>query len=35
VLHQGDGALAFFSQAVAPQHAKLPVLEAQFSLSLS
>jgi hypothetical protein len=27
VLHQGDGALAFFSRAVAPQHAKLPAYE--------
>ena len=27
VLHQGDGALAFFSRPVAPQHAKLPAYE--------
>lgn len=27
VLHQGDGAVAFFSRAVAPQHAKLPAYE--------
>jgi len=27
VLHQGDGAIAFFSRAVAPQHAKLPAYE--------
>ena len=27
VLHQGDGAIAFFSRAVAPQHQKLPAYE--------
>ncbi|WVZ94190.1 hypothetical protein U9M48_040114 [Paspalum notatum var. saurae] len=27
VLHQGDGAIAFFSRPVAPQHAKLPAYE--------
>ena len=27
VLHQGDGAVAFFSRAVAPHHAKLPAYE--------
>lgn len=27
VLHQGDGAIAFFSRAVAPHHAKLPAYE--------
>ncbi|WVZ58542.1 LOW QUALITY PROTEIN: hypothetical protein U9M48_008808 [Paspalum notatum var. saurae] len=27
VLHQGDGAIAFFSCAVAPHHAKLPAYE--------
>jgi len=27
VLHQGDGAIAYFSRAVAPQHAKLPAYE--------
>lgn len=27
VLHQGDGAVAFFSWAVAPHHAKLPAYE--------
>ncbi|WVZ97744.1 hypothetical protein U9M48_043258 [Paspalum notatum var. saurae] len=27
VLHQGDGAVAFFSRPVAPQHAKLPAYE--------
>jgi len=27
VLHQGNGAIAFFSRAVAPHHAKLPAYE--------
>ena len=27
VLHQGDGALAFFSRPVATHHAKLPAYE--------
>jgi hypothetical protein len=27
VLHQGDGAIAFFSRTVAPHHAKLPAYE--------
>jgi hypothetical protein len=27
VLHQGDGAIAFFSWAVAPHHQKLPTYE--------
>jgi hypothetical protein len=27
VLHQGDGAIAFFSRAVAPHHQKLPTYE--------
>jgi hypothetical protein len=27
VLHQGDGAIAFFSRPVAPHHAKLPAYE--------
>jgi len=27
VLHQGDGAVAFFSRAIAPHHAKLPAYE--------
>jgi hypothetical protein len=27
VLHQGDGAIAFFSRAVAPHHQKLPAYE--------
>jgi len=27
VLHQGDGAVAFFSRAIAPYHAKLPAYE--------
>jgi hypothetical protein len=27
VLHQGDGAIAFFSGAIAPQHQKLPAYE--------
>jgi len=27
VLHQGDGAVAFFSRAVAPHHAKLTAYE--------
>jgi hypothetical protein len=27
MLHQGDGAIAFFSRAVAPQHQKLPAYE--------
>jgi hypothetical protein len=27
VLHQGDGAIAYFSTAVAPQHKKLPAYE--------
>jgi hypothetical protein len=27
VLHQGDGAVAFFSRVIAPHHAKLPAYE--------
>ena len=29
VLHQGDGAIAFFSRPVAPHHAKLPAYECE------
>lgn len=30
VLHQGDGALAFFSRPVTPHHMKLPAYEREF-----
>ena len=34
VLHQGDGAIAFFSRAVVPHHAKLPAYERQCAIGV-